>query len=67
MNTETVEKSGLGGNVDFVNSKMPKNNEKYGNLKVKINTLLWEEMPEHTTIGQAEHLACEIFRLITGI
>ena len=33
-------------------------------LKLKINNLLWEEMPEKTTIGQADAIACKIFMLM---
>lgn len=33
-------------------------------LKVKINTLLWAELPPHTTIETAEKIAVEIFNRI---
>ena len=36
-------------------------------LKLKINNLLWEESPKDRTIEQADVLACEIFRLLTGL
>ena len=35
-------------------------------LKLKINNLLWEELPSKRTIGQADVIACEIFKLITN-
>ena len=36
----------------------------YGRLKVKINNLLWVELPSTTPLGQAEQIACEIFCII---
>ncbi len=29
-------------------------------LKIKINTLLWEELPGATTLVEAEEIACDI-------
>ena len=33
-------------------------------IKVKINTLLWECLPSKTTLGKAEEIACTTHALI---
>jgi len=33
-------------------------------LKKTINELLWTYLPSHVTIGDAEDMACEIFKMI---
>lgn len=32
-------------------------------LKVRINTLVWEVMPDTMTLGKADELSCKIFDL----
>ena len=34
------------------------------NLKRKINSLLWEELPSETAMADAEIIACRIFEMI---
>lgn len=34
-------------------------------LKIRINTLLWDELPVQVTIHEAEQIACRIFLMIT--
>jgi hypothetical protein len=51
--------------VQAVNMKV-RQTEDYANLKIKVNTLLWEELPAKTTLEDAERMACEIFALILG-
>ena len=67
MNAETVNECTIGSDVSQINALMPDEaRDKYGKLKIKINTLLWEELPAETTLGQAEHIACQIFKIIMG-
>lgn len=35
--------------------------DKVTRLKLKINNLLWEELPGSVPIGSAEQIACDIF------
>jgi hypothetical protein len=41
---------------------MPKD---FMELKLKINALLWEELPARTTLRDAEESACKIMLMIT--
>jgi hypothetical protein len=55
--------------VEAVNRRMPENpiqysDDDFARLKVKINTLLWEELPSTTTLGSAERRACRIMQII---
>jgi len=63
MNSETVKQSSLNEKADVtkVNMVMPKNPL---DLKLKINTLLWEELPAQTKLHDAEEIACRIFMMI---
>ena len=66
MNSETVTKTPYGSNISKTNNFMPKHvlseeRDSYARLKLKINALLWEELPANTTIGQAEDIACNFF------
>lgn len=38
--------------------------DKNAHLKRKINNLLWEVLPNETTIKMAELIACRIFKMI---
>jgi len=76
MNIETVEKvmvsgnreNSVGGRVAKINSKMPKplidNGDGFTRLKLKINNLLWEELPGHVCLTRAEEIACEIMTIL---
>lgn len=72
MNAETVENLELSDVSEetkqkFVNTttQLPDspidNPDRATRLKLKINNLLWEELPENTTMGKAEAMACDIF------
>jgi len=64
MNKETVKRSSLNEKADVtkINQLLPEN---LLELKIKINTLLWEELPAQTTLIKAEKIACRIFMMIT--
>ena len=34
------------------------------NLKREINSLLWDHLPDRTTMGKAEMIACNVFEMI---
>ncbi len=68
MNIQEVKESPTIANINRLMLVNPLNDEldKNTRLKLKINNLLWEELPNHTTISQAEAMACEFFRIITN-
>lgn len=72
MNIETVDRLSALANedgylVNSVNKKMPEslvtNSDSFTRLKIKINNLLWEELPGSVTIEDAEIMACKIMSL----
>lgn len=64
MNNERLEQAGEDDLVREVAEMLP---AKLLNLKMKINNLLWEEMPCKTPLSVMEDTACEIFDKITDI
>lgn len=38
-----------------------------GDLKIRINTLLWELLPANCTLKRAEELSCEIWQKILDV
>ncbi len=67
MNREEVQKGDP--LVEAVNRRMPENpieysDDDFARLKIKINTLLWEELPSTTSLGSAEKRACRIMQII---
>lgn len=77
MNAETVENAKtLPGatsftyNINNVNSRMRKplinDSDSFTRLKLKINNLLWEELPGTVTLERAEEIACGIMARFMG-
>ena len=73
INIDTVEKATHLTNrksqqIARVNMKMREplvlESDTFTRLKLKINNLLWEELPGLTTIAQAETIACNIMSSI---
>lgn len=60
MNGETTRTSSDAA-IHSVAEEMP---IEPSDLKVRINTLLWEVLPGKTTLYKAEHIACEFFAAI---
>ena len=74
MNSETVERSirdEIGKEVAQINNMMRPSlidaEDDFTRLKLKINNLLWEELPDKITLKQAEIIACEIMSKITSL
>ena len=73
MNNETVEKA-IGRDdpasygVGKINNKMRHsvidNDDSFTRLKLKINNILWEELPGHICLTRAEEIACEIMSIL---
>ena len=65
MNSETIKTSN-DSDVQKISNIMPleDSDDDITRLKRKINNLLWEELPEKVTIGQAEVMACKIFGMM---
>jgi len=69
MNIETVlENSKEPNKIRTINALTRQNflnsQDKITRIKVKVNTLLWEEMPNKTTLRELDTVACEIVSLI---
>ena len=71
MNIETVENAKINQMQPAIlatHSRMAKNliqdADNFTRIKLKINNLLWEELPTLTTIGKADSIASDIMCLI---
>ena len=64
MNTDTIRRNVDDATLQKVNELMPLDpaggETSLAHLKIKINTLLWEELPGSMTLEEAEKLACVI-------
>jgi len=73
MNIETIEKAIGRGDptscvVRKINDKMKKplieDGDGFTRLKIKINNIVWEELPGHICLTRAEEIACEIMSIL---
>lgn len=65
MNIETA-RDFKDDDVQAVNKLMSPSHDydRISSVKVKINNLIWEEMPADTTLADAEITACRIFKML---